>query len=383
MVRLLHTADLHLGMRLTRFSEETAGKIIEMRMKCLEEILDIAKKQEVDFALIAGDLFDDASADRTTAARAYELISEKSPCTIFVLPGNHDPLIPGSVWDRPPWNDARQPVVVLRERRGYAAPGGASVIGAPLFWRRSREDPLGFAVPERSEKFRVGAAHGSLSGIGVPIDKDDNPISSASIAAARLDYLALGHWHGMRRYDDLRAAYSGTPEPMGFGDAGAQELGWIGMEGVPGGEEGCVLIVTLEEKHNPVIEPVRVARLAWRSEERSVTSQTNWGSEIVDHFASLPDQEQTILRLVLKGEMTPEGQERLEELEQIVRGRYFAAEVNSDALAFAPGDEEIRETVGEGVLRRVYEELRAQAAQDVVAKRAFSLLYKLAKEAQK
>jgi DNA repair exonuclease SbcCD nuclease subunit len=385
VVRFLHTADLHLGMRITRFGDAAAVKIVEKRLECLEHILQVAKARNVDFVVMAGDLFDDACVDKVTAMRAYEMLSEKSPCPVFVLPGNHDPLLPGSVWDRTPWKEAREPVVVLRERKEYDGPGGAKIVAAPLEWRRSPADPLDWASKEgETSAVRIGVAHGSLSDIGVPIEKDDNPISAATIAAAKLDYLALGHWHGMRHYSDLRAAYSGTPEPLGFPGIDARELGWEGSKEAyaAGGEDGNVLIVTVRKGEKPVIEPVRVARLVWRRELHPITPQTNWGISVIDHFALLPEQERTVVHLTLEGEIAPEEYHRLEELAQILEGRYFASELQKSRLELSPAERDITEVMGTGVLKKVYDELQTRAAEDRAAKRALSLLYRLAKEAR-
>src|SRR5215831_16140315 len=103
MVSFLHTADLHLGLRITRFSMDVAKKIREARFQALEQIRSAAEQRKVDFVLIAGDLFDDHAVDADIAKRAFDLL-ESFPAPVYVLSGNHDPLLPGSVWDRPPWN---------------------------------------------------------------------------------------------------------------------------------------------------------------------------------------------------------------------------------------------------------------------------------------
>lgn len=51
-MRILHTADWHLGKRLENFSR------IPEQEDVLDEICDIAEQQQVDAVLIAGDLFD-------------------------------------------------------------------------------------------------------------------------------------------------------------------------------------------------------------------------------------------------------------------------------------------------------------------------------------
>src|SRR2546423_9364547 len=103
MASFLHAADLHLGMRITRFDPQTAGKIREARFTALDNILKKTRELRVDFVLIAGDLFDDAAVDNMTARRAFDIL-DSFPVPIFVLPGNHDPLQAGGVWEQSPWS---------------------------------------------------------------------------------------------------------------------------------------------------------------------------------------------------------------------------------------------------------------------------------------
>ena len=51
-MKLLHTADWHLGKRLDHFSR------LEEQKAVMDEICEIADREEVDAVLIAGDLFD-------------------------------------------------------------------------------------------------------------------------------------------------------------------------------------------------------------------------------------------------------------------------------------------------------------------------------------
>jgi exonuclease SbcD len=51
-MKILHTADWHLGKRLDRFSR------LEEQVLVMEELVQIADEQNVDLILIAGDLFD-------------------------------------------------------------------------------------------------------------------------------------------------------------------------------------------------------------------------------------------------------------------------------------------------------------------------------------
>jgi DNA repair exonuclease SbcCD nuclease subunit len=104
MVRFLHAADLHLGLRVTRFDEDACNRVGEARFASLQSLRAKAAELKADFIVIAGDVFDDHSVSRTDASRAFPIVeSSAGTCPVFIIPGNHDPLVPGGVWDRDPW----------------------------------------------------------------------------------------------------------------------------------------------------------------------------------------------------------------------------------------------------------------------------------------
>ena len=51
-MKILHTADWHLGKRLENFSRLEEQKLV------MNELVEIADAEEVDLVLVAGDLFD-------------------------------------------------------------------------------------------------------------------------------------------------------------------------------------------------------------------------------------------------------------------------------------------------------------------------------------
>src|SRR5207247_5916453 len=59
VLRLLHTADWHLGRRFPSFPEEAQKKLSRARMDVIARILDVARRNSVNAVLCAGDLFDD------------------------------------------------------------------------------------------------------------------------------------------------------------------------------------------------------------------------------------------------------------------------------------------------------------------------------------
>src|SRR6516165_4063423 len=59
VLRVLHTADWHLGRRFPSVPEEGQKKLSRARMDVVATILDVARRYSVDAVLCAGDIFDD------------------------------------------------------------------------------------------------------------------------------------------------------------------------------------------------------------------------------------------------------------------------------------------------------------------------------------
>lgn len=69
MIRFLHAADLHLGLRITRFEEAACQRVGEARFTSLQQLRAKGAELKVDFIVIAGDVFDDHSISKTDASR--------------------------------------------------------------------------------------------------------------------------------------------------------------------------------------------------------------------------------------------------------------------------------------------------------------------------
>jgi DNA repair exonuclease SbcCD nuclease subunit len=403
MIRFLHAADLHLGMRITRFDQQACARIGEARFTALQHLRERAAEQRVDFILIAGDVFDDQSVSRADATRAFAILEgSHGSCPVFVIPGNHDPLVPGCVWERDPWL-REQPhlrVRFLREAAPEPVAGlPVTLFPCPLKQRRSLEDPTAWIArhPRAAgdQAIRIGLAHGSLKTIP-HLPEDDHLIRADAAEQLGLDYLALGHWHKHSSYPAAspRAAYCGTHEPMRFPGMGAEvATGWSSFSAdgdatrFQDDGHGTALLVSIDAAGAaPRIEPLEIGALRWIAEARDLTNQPL--GELISHYSKREHPERTILRLALSGVVEPRDYARLDELRQIVQHRYHAgSSLDSDSVVIEPSDAQLAEVVGAGVLARVLERLKEEvsspdAAVQRVAGHALKLLYQIAWEEQ-
>lgn len=86
-MKILHTADWHLGKKLDRFSR------LEEQAKVLEEIVDLAEQHQVDMVIVAGDLFDSFNPGTEAVELFYKTLkalSKGGKRPVIAIAGNHD-----------------------------------------------------------------------------------------------------------------------------------------------------------------------------------------------------------------------------------------------------------------------------------------------------
>lgn len=86
-MKILHTADWHLGKKLDRFSR------LEEQIAVLSEIETIADAHDVDMVIIAGDLFDNANPSIEALELFYSTLkrmAKDGARPVIAIAGNHD-----------------------------------------------------------------------------------------------------------------------------------------------------------------------------------------------------------------------------------------------------------------------------------------------------
>ncbi len=166
-----------------------------------------------------GDFFDNDRVPEETVVFAATEIRRFEGQTIL-LPGNHDPMDPGSLYWRHDLEAIAERLTIVREHRGeLIEPEGLDAV----FWGRGYLDtdwhfrPFE-GLPERVDgRWHVALGHGHF----IPEGGESHrslPIREAEIASAagHWDYMALGHWepHADVSCGGVTAIYSGAPMPL-------------------------------------------------------------------------------------------------------------------------------------------------------------------------
>lgn len=276
-MRFLHTADWQLGAQVAHAGDK-APEFRKRRFAAAESVVELVGDENVEFVVIAGDLFEDHNVSDKVVRRAVRLLDELDPLPVFILPGNHDPLRPGGIWDRSSWRAIGDHVRLLDESSSVNAAEDVVLFPCPLTQKKSVEDPTEWipAREEGKEQFRIGVAHGALSDA---VDNPDFPIDPDRPALADLDYLALGDWHGLHVRE--RLAYPGTIEQSAYDEK----------------NPGNVLLVEIEEPgDSPDLEDRRVGHLRWTHTELDARHVTDVEA-LEEELSALGEPEGLVVRL--------------------------------------------------------------------------------------
>lgn len=85
-MKIMHLSDLHLGKKLNGFS------LMEDQEYIHQQILQIAKKQQVEAVILAGDIFDKSNPSATAVQLFDDFLNSWAELNlpVFIISGNHD-----------------------------------------------------------------------------------------------------------------------------------------------------------------------------------------------------------------------------------------------------------------------------------------------------
>lgn len=324
-LRLLHTADWQIGKAFGWIPGDRGALLREQRLRTVAAVAELAVERRVDAVLVAGDVFDDNAVSDQTLRRTLEAM-RAFPGPWVLLPGNHDAALAESVWTRMtrlgllPDNVrpalSPEPLLLCDDR--------LAVLPAPLARRREPEDLTAWfdAAETPAGAVRVGLAHGSVDN-RLPADAaTGNPIADTRADSARLDYLALGDWHGTLEIAP-RTWYAGTPETDRF----------------RGNEPGHVLEVLLSAPgERPEVIRHATSRYHWHRLEATLSGDADLDA-LEDRLAGLGEPwERHVVQLTLSG--TPGIALRTALDDALARwdARFQYLRVEQDGLAVAAAD---------------------------------------------
>lgn len=342
MPRFIHTADWQIGRQYSQFSPEDSASLSEARIESVATVARLATENSVDAVLVAGDVFDTQTVAERTIRKLFNAMQGFTGPWIMI-PGNHDAALTESVWTQ------AQRLGALPANLHLALQGEVfefsslnfAVLCAPLTQRHTYNDltePFD-DLQTSNGLVRVGLAHGSVHGVLAEDIDSTNPIAQDRASKARLDYLALGDWHGCKQIDS-RTWYSGTPEQDRF----------------KGNEPGYALLVQIDGTGaEPLVTRLTTGKFVWQQWQYQLSVASD-ADELIAKLDAVSGKD--VWHVTLTGQTDLSGQQKI--LSAFSRAHAKARSLESDlsGLRLLPTPEDIAALKADGYLGEVIEELR-------------------------
>jgi DNA repair exonuclease SbcCD nuclease subunit len=330
MLRLIHTADVHLGARHDDLGEQASAQR-ERQFAAFKAGVDLALAEKVDLFLIAGDLFDSNVQPRRSVERVAAELKRLAQAKIrtIIIPGTHDVFDRSSIYrayDLPvlagdgPDDDF---VTVLDpDHPSIHLASCDVVIHGPVFaTKRAPHSPLKDldAAKDAPATWRIGMVHGAIA-IPGKTDRDEVVITTEEIAATNLDYLALAHWHSAQvgKAGSVTYAYAGAPEAVALDQDRAGKVLLVELS-----EQGGARSVNVEERQ---VGKTRFERL-----ELDASAQTSQPA-LIESLRGLADPD-LVLDVRLVGVRHDELDLDTEEVETALAAAFLKIRVRDASLA--------------------------------------------------
>jgi len=297
-VKFIHTADLHLDTPfkgLSNWNGDLASKLKDATFKSFRNTVDLCLKENVDFLLISGDVFDDQNKSLAAQIKFVEELKRLSDNAIpvYFICGNHDPLSSWLATLQLPENVFRFGSAKV-EKYSYSKGNAptADIYGVSFQNKSVKENlTVKYKLTGKPAPVSIAVLHGTVGAAGP--HENYAPFKVADVMDRQYDYWALGHIHKRQIIHESNPAivYPGNPQGRDFGETGAK---------------GCYL-VEIKEGNTPQCEfiPTQVIRFEEVAINLTGEDRIDRLPDIIEEAKSAIDDydENTsyILRITLKG----------------------------------------------------------------------------------
>ena len=216
-MNFVHIGDLHLDNIFTTI-ENRAEFGQERRMeqrKAMKEVIDFIKAKNVEYLFITGDFYENEYIRESTIKYVNDLFKEISKTKIYIAPGNHDPNIKNSFYQKYKWNDN---VKIFTDKLEIINNDEVDIYGYGFNDFEMNKNQIESIIIENNKKINILVTHGTLID-GNQLEGIYNPISKNIIRELKFDYVAIGHIHKRDEW------YPGSLISLGFDEPG--EHGFI------------------------------------------------------------------------------------------------------------------------------------------------------------
>jgi len=228
MVKILHTADIHLKLEK------------DERWEALHEIIDIGREEGIDILVISGDFFDGTVDIERLRPELRKILSQAGFKTV-IIPGNHDERLRKNI------HLGENVHVLSRKPVDYYNYKDVRLIGIP-FKRMSSEEVFkilrSLSNKLEADKSNILLFHGELADkyfhiedFGNECDRRYMPLKLSYLRGLNIDYVLAGHYHKCFKVWPLENGgffvYPGSPVSITKKEVGQRKINLLEVGDLP------------------------------------------------------------------------------------------------------------------------------------------------------
>ncbi len=223
-MKFVHIADMHFDtpfIVLTNKADLGNARRLDQR-KVFKKIIEYIKQNQIENLFISGDLYDHEHIKQSTIEFINNLFKQIPETQIYITPGNHDPYLTNSFYNKYQWN---KNVHIFTPEISVVETEKVDIYGCGFGdFYYSNADIEKIKIRNKN-KINILVTHGTLNGSSA-MERDYNPISKKALEDIGFDYVALGHIHKLdcNSEENQKIVYPGSTVSLGF-----DELGKHGM----------------------------------------------------------------------------------------------------------------------------------------------------------
>lgn len=266
-MKILHTSDLHIGKRVNEYS------LLDEQAFILNQIVEMAKREQPDTVILAGDIYDKSIPSAEAIALFDEFLAQLSQLrkAIFIISGNHDSaeriafasriMEASGVYLSPVYNGSIQPIV-LNDGKTEVAFHLLPYIKLSLVQHfaeegveiRSYDEAMRYAISKMDidkKRRNVLITHQFITNAERTESEDIMVGGLDNIDASAFDdfdYVALGHLHRPQYCGRETVRYSGSPLKYSFSEVNDKKS--VTLIEINGSEPATVTALPLTPLHD-------------------------------------------------------------------------------------------------------------------------------------
>jgi DNA repair exonuclease SbcCD nuclease subunit len=294
----IHTADLHLDspfIGIYEINQELRESLVNATFEAYDTIIDLCIEKEVDFLLIAGDVYDSANKSLYAQLKFIKGLDRLSNAGIqtIIAHGNHDPLNGWSATLNWPEDvhimsgENIDSIQLEKEEKHVVTIFGTSYPAQHIWTNLAQK----FPKRENNEVFTIGLLHCMVGS-----STEHDPYAACTMQDLKdldYNYWALGHIHVPSAINEIDpvVVYSGNPQGRHIKEAGPR---------------GCYL-VTVDTKNEISKEFIETDTIRWYVEDISIEGMESEEDlilqirECIDTILDGADGRSVICRFILTG----------------------------------------------------------------------------------